>query len=756
MTTAGELIRDARENNSTWGELRDNALKDSEARKIDNQINKESSHKYQVISRGGSHHHRTSAPQRESPKPIISQHQPEQIITITKTDSKGKTTETNIRGSRAYVQKVREAYKLENQRIAQGEVPKQPNGIPIMGFKGYSQDSDKPTTNHKPANWDDIHNYEVIPEGSKKPIYSPQNLLQTPVNNPNFKSATRFSSDPRVAGVVKGVKTLAVSAGVGIGLAYTFPAVAPVLGVTMLGAYSVNTGKELLQGKYLNNPEKQAQLVTELVGFGAMGKGAEALGEGIKNFKTKRFEMKIEKSNLKDTDFSTIYDFSPTTKKIVVVPKEVKGKIIETSKFSVTERSKGYDVQDNILDFATKKGKAPERQIQFQEVDPFSKPQSYEPKFHIELGKQVEVSKSQTKLSFDISSQTSSKPKFQDLYIERGYQPKLSDYTMKLESYDPFIEMGSNINAFDSEVVFKPEPTSEPLFSRKGRMGKKAQVSVFDQSKAYKRNPITERPSLLNPSETKITDRTPKVENINLPDLKIYPTFKVKSSAYTDSTPAINNQILDIRASNKIYTSPLKFESLYKIDVKDLTKPKQETISSTDSKISIISINSKNTRRKTNYKIDTKPKEENKEKRPVPFPTITTIKPINSGRNEPPEPIIPKIPIYNNPTYKTKPTRRSYQGFNVFVKRRGEFRKVNYKPLSRGGALNLGSSIVGRTAAATFKIEKKGRVSKEESTPNLRKFKKKGLLFIEENKFRINSIGELRGITFKSKRGSVL
>jgi hypothetical protein len=285
---------------------------------------------------------------------------------------------------------------------------------------------------------------------------------------------------------------------------------------------------------------------------------------------------------------------------------------------------------------------------------------------------------------------------------------------------------------------------------------KRGQTSLFGQQKVYERTPLNEMPNLVTETtpEIKLTD-VHTTNKIIIPDLKIYPTFET-----TKKDKTLNSNPNQITQNSLINDSPINFKAQYRISVKDITKPKQEIIQETevitDSKIILSSRRSTKSRSSSDYKIDIKPEEKEISKPIIITPTINiTNLPKYSTKRIEPEPIIPKIPTFNiSPSSITK--KRSYQGFDVFVKSKGRFNRVNSKSLSRGGALSLGSSIVGRTPSVTFKIEKKGRVTKEEKTPNLKRFKRKGGLFIEENKFRINSIGELRGITFKSKRGSVL
>lgn len=98
------------------------------------------------------------------------------------------------------------------------------------------------------------------------------------------------------------------------------------------------------------------------------------------------------------------------------------------------------------------------------------------------------------------------------------------------------------------------------------------------------------------------------------------------------------------------------------------------------------------------------------------------------------------------------------EGFDVFVRTRGKFRKVNRDALDKITALSIGARVASGSAAATFKIQKSNKAARnvrdlfyERMASRFRtKVSKKGdVLFIEKNRFRINTPGELQEITFK-------
>ncbi len=135
---------------------------------------------------------------------------------------------------------------------------------------------------------------------------------------------------------------------------------------------------------------------------------------------------------------------------------------------------------------------------------------------------------------------------------------------------------------------------------------------------------------------------------------------------------------------------------------------------------------------------------------------------------KPPTRLRPPLILLPGIKRRKKKKRVEERGFDTFVKIRGRFQKVNPKPLHKGTALALGRNIVDRASPATFKIVK-GKsppTGKKLRAPQLRKFRKpikKGVsqagspLFIEKNKFRIDTPGEKAQITKKGletlKRG---
>lgn len=100
---------------------------------------------------------------------------------------------------------------------------------------------------------------------------------------------------------------------------------------------------------------------------------------------------------------------------------------------------------------------------------------------------------------------------------------------------------------------------------------------------------------------------------------------------------------------------------------------------------------------------------------------------------------------------------RAEQGYNIFIRESGKFFKANQKVKNYAAAVNFGAKAVDNSAAATFKIKKTTKKAevKEDFVDmfTLNKFRqpksKKANKFIEKNKYRIDTQGEIKGISAK-------
>lgn len=99
-------------------------------------------------------------------------------------------------------------------------------------------------------------------------------------------------------------------------------------------------------------------------------------------------------------------------------------------------------------------------------------------------------------------------------------------------------------------------------------------------------------------------------------------------------------------------------------------------------------------------------------------------------------------------------TKSFSKGYIPYVRREGKFYPLSRIPLSKSAALGLGGKIVDTTAAATFYIREVTAQDVADLGGNLKKpqFYRKGNKYIEYSKYRINTAGELKDITYKGIR----
>ena len=146
--------------------------------------------------------------------------------------------------------------------------------------------------------------------------------------------------------------------------------------------------------------------------------------------------------------------------------------------------------------------------------------------------------------------------------------------------------------------------------------------------------------------------------------------------------------------------------------------------------------------------------------------TVSVVGPINIpistsfivGTPTPTPFILPELPEFF--PFGSASLKGAGPGFEVFVKRRGKFRRVSPFALTKESALGLGSSIVRETAARTFKIVPtqitgkklagfEGFVAPQEFRAPKGKSRLPVGSFVEKAKFAIREPGELREITAK-------
>lgn len=133
---------------------------------------------------------------------------------------------------------------------------------------------------------------------------------------------------------------------------------------------------------------------------------------------------------------------------------------------------------------------------------------------------------------------------------------------------------------------------------------------------------------------------------------------------------------------------------------------------------------------------------------------ITEFNDNTQKKNEwPPEPEEPDNPIFFRFQQKENSSlKQKVELYNVSAKEQGKFIKLNKEPLPYNKALNLGGEVVDNTSSATFRVtkaNKRGEAIDDTFFKKSSKFRQNKGEYIELNNFRIDTEGELQGITVK-------
>jgi hypothetical protein len=131
--------------------------------------------------------------------------------------------------------------------------------------------------------------------------------------------------------------------------------------------------------------------------------------------------------------------------------------------------------------------------------------------------------------------------------------------------------------------------------------------------------------------------------------------------------------------------------------------------------------------------------------------------PIKPPFVEEPEPKPKKSRLRSDEAVLDKIGLKKFKAYDVYIKEKGRVKKLNEMPLPRFMALSRGATYVDDTPSASFEIRgsPKKLTHKIDSTPPSIMYKftpaktKKALRFVEKPKYRIDSVGEMAGITKK-------
>jgi hypothetical protein len=306
---------------------------------------------------------------------------------------------------------------------------------------------------------------------------------------------------------------------------------------------------------------------------------------------------------------------------------------------------------------------------------------------------------------------------------------------------NPTINFRTTDLTLDYPQKVLPEPHFKQETVKVSFLGnKKAQTGTiidFDRS-VYEKSPggniINKfKPDLISPAETSLG--TSSGERLFIPVAIgttgiISPVSKINTNTYTVSKPS--TKTYSISTGKPAIKTIVSTEQIQEQDIWIKQKPKvsqrSKVIQSTEQ------IQEQETEQKNIFTTRT-----NKVFKPIEEkPKQTNTPPPSSFKRF-------KQPQKNN-IFGTL-------GYNVFIRNKGIFAQANTKALSKSQAINFGANIVESTTAATFKIiPSKSQLLSNQKIPaaNLKNFytNKKGY-FIEKPSKRINTFGELQGITFK-------
>lgn len=368
-------------------------------------------------------------------------------------------------------------------------------------------------------------------------------------------------------------------------------------------------------------------------------------------------------------------------------------------------------------------------------------------------------------------------------------QPTKLVYNKRTQSYRPVSKREARFQQFKEVLRLKARRRSESKTNNTygtfyelrsffgNRKGTSQGVQRTRQPATTKARPLLERSSTDSPltksearslaRKIKAVDKRPSsdVEIIPPQNSKAVRGQSVEQYVNLNSQVGTASAVLTIRPLAERQGTPLSFNNKARVEIinrntqAERIKPSQALIlnraqaQASGQSFDLAQTTRRTSRSKTQSQTQTRQTDRKVPARLLNFRQPRPPRPIKSTFNPrppPPERILPRTP-FRPPTSSPRQER----GFNVLTRKGGVFIQANPLSLSRSEALNFGSNLVKSTARASFKIVEtdspaQGRYRTRGSLLNLEK--RRGGVFVEPSKFRINTAGELDQITRKGQK----
>ena len=371
------------------------------------------------------------------------------------------------------------------------------------------------------------------------------------------------------------------------------------------------------------------------------------------------------------------------------------------------------------------------------------------------------LSKGKTKIPKDVDIATKSTNIFNKKFIENMPKSQRNNYIIKSEK---IIRKSDNTPIVDVKPLNRLYP-DKSLFSKKGFLPVSGYVRLI---KAPKGSSILPQ-----------IKKTPGISALEIPTQKLLNIEGLKLIGFGEQTTrkALGTLQVLIEKNIKRAKDPQAFVESLQIQLEALKKSKPKTIIGRKIKQSKIKNLSNTIKLLTSKKflslLEKKTPGITKEYpilKKININKLKKVKKINKKEIQrkiklPKKTSASRLPKKTFASRKPKPKiimideekkKGKRDGYIVLVREKGKFLKANKKLLPRNKALNLGSKIVGGSTAASFRIVKKGKTKLKDSRlsgqlSQYRQARSKKLQGsrVEKTKFRINTKGELQGITAK-------